>query len=144
MIRLILTAAALALVLGNAVAEVPMPEHPMTDAELFAAIDLERDGLADVRDAVAAEDYARARHELAAYYRTRDPEGVWYFGPGSPPESISKPSQMRDWGRTMLARESFDGHWLEDGSLDWWHEPNTGNKPRMYFWSTLANAYYAL
>jgi len=142
-IRLTLTAIALALAVGVAGAEVPMPEHPMTDAELFAALDPERQDIAQVREAAQAEDFERARHELAQYYRTRTAK-VWQFGPGDPPESIEKPAQMRDWGRKMLARESFGGHWLPDGSLDWWHEPNSGNKPRMYFWSSLANAYFAL
>ena len=121
-----------------------MPEHPMTDAELFAAMDLRHPGLAAVREAVAADDYDRARAEIARYYRSRSPEGVWSFGPGSPPEAISKPKQMRVWGRKLLARESFEGEWLDDGALDWWAEPNATNKPRMYFWSSMANAYYAL
>ena len=133
----------LLLAAGVCFAEVPMPEHAMTDAALFAALDPDRAELAQVREAVQAGDFEQARHELAQYYRTRT-EKVWPFGPGSPPEHISKPSQMRDWGRAMLARESFGGHWLPDGSLDWWHEPNSGNKPRMYFWSSLAMAYYAL
>jgi len=145
MLRVILTTTALTLAAGIAAAEVPMPEHPMTDAELFAALDLQRDGMGAVGQAVAAEDYARARHELAQYYRTRSPEGVWTFGPGQPPESIRKPSQMRDWGRAILAHEgAFEGEWQADGGLDWFADPNATNKPRMYFWSSLAMAYYAL
>lgn len=144
MLRLILTTTVIVLTAGIAGAEVPMPQHPMTDAELFAALDLDRDGLTPVREAVEAGDPEQARHALAQYYRTRSPEGIWRFGPGSPPESISKPSQMRDWGRKLIARESFEGEWLEDGSLDWWADPNATNKPRMYFWSSMAMAWYAL
>ncbi len=142
--RFMLTTIALTLFAGIAGAGVPMPEHPMTDAELFAALDLERKGLADVREAVGAEDFARARRALAQYYRDRDPGNVWRYGPGSPPESIRKPKHMREWGRTLMAREKFEGEWLEDGSLDWWADPNASNKPRMYFWSSMAMAHYAL
>ncbi|MGD9497358.1 MAG: alginate lyase family protein [Armatimonadota bacterium] len=124
------------------VAEVPMPEHPMTDAELFAALDLDREGLAPVKAAVAADDFAAARHELARYYRGRT-DRVWSFGPGQPAPEVEGAENLRTWAQEMLARESFGGHWLPDGSLDWWHEPNAGNKPRMYFWSTLANAWFA-
>lgn len=37
--RLLPTAITLALTAAICAAEVPMPEHPMTDAELFAALD---------------------------------------------------------------------------------------------------------
>jgi hypothetical protein len=144
MLRFILTAIAITLAAGMAGAEVPMPEHPMTDEELFEALDLSREELSEVQEAVAGGDYELARERIADHYRTRDPETVWRHGPGSPPEKIRKPSHMRDWGRDLMARRSFDGEWLENGALDWWADPNASNKPRMYFWSSMAMAHYAL
>ncbi len=138
-----LIAAVLMLAAGVAVAEVPMPEHPMTDAELFAALELGRPELAAVREAVAAEDYPRARHELAQYYRTRKGK-YWRLGPGDPPEDIGNVEQMREWGLRLIARDPSLLPWTEDGGLDWLTDPNAANKPRMYFWSSMANAYYAL
>ncbi|MGI5819362.1 MAG: alginate lyase family protein [Armatimonadota bacterium] len=144
MSRIVLTAIIVSFTARLGAAEVPMPEHPMTDAELFAALNLDREGLDEVREAVAAEDFERARRELTRYYRART-ETVWQFGPHDPPESIERAEQMRQWGQDILAREGgLAADWREDGSLDWWSEPNRGNKPRMYFWSSMASAYFAL
>ncbi len=138
-----LIAAVLILTAGLAAAEVPMPEHPMTDADLFAALDLERPELAAVHEAVAAEDYPRARHELAQYYRTREGK-YWRLGPDDPPEDVGNVEQMREWGQRLLDRDPSLLPWTEDGGLDWLTDPNAANKPRMYFWSSMTNAYYAL
>jgi len=43
----------------------------LTDRDFFAALDLTRPGLEQVAAAIAAGDYARAKAELLAYYRTR-------------------------------------------------------------------------
>jgi hypothetical protein len=50
-----------------------LADHPerVSDAELFAAIDLNRPGLEDVRDAVGREDYLAAAEAWAAYFRAR-------------------------------------------------------------------------
>lgn len=142
MSRPIMIAVVLSIAAGICAAEVPMPEHPMTDAELFAALDLEQPSLAALRAAIAAGDEQAARHELAQYYRTRTAH-VWTFGPGQPAPQVEGAENLRSWAQDMLAHTSFGGHWLPGGGLDWWHEPNSGNKPRMYFWSTLANAWFA-
>ncbi len=49
-------------------------EHPdrISDAELWAAIDLQREGLEDVRVAVQAEDWGAAAEAWAEYFRARE------------------------------------------------------------------------
>ncbi|MGD9495485.1 MAG: heparinase II/III family protein [Armatimonadota bacterium] len=66
--------AALALVIAMAAAQADVAEHPtqITDAELFAAMDLQRPGLEAVRAAVEAEDWPAAAQAWADYFRARE------------------------------------------------------------------------
>ncbi len=113
------------------------------DAALFEAIDLDLPGLEQVRTAVEAGDARAAQRELVRYYRTREMK-TWFFSAHERPAEISKPAQLREWVRGFLARETpFAGEWNEDGTLDWSSNPNAGNKPRQYFFSSLAMAYFA-
>ena len=50
----------------------------MTDEELFAALDLERPALKDVKAAVREGDLVKAKRELTAYLRSRE-KPRWYF-----------------------------------------------------------------
>jgi len=54
--------------------------YGMSEAELFAALDLTRPGLEAVREAVAAEDYGPAIWAWGDYFDTAKPE-VWVFDP---------------------------------------------------------------
>lgn len=54
--------------------------YGMSEAELFAAMDLTRPGLEAVREAVAAEDYGPAIWAWGDYFDTAKPE-VWLFDP---------------------------------------------------------------
>lgn len=118
-------------------------QERIPDAALLDAVDLELPGLEAVKAAVAAGDIQAAGRELAHYYRTRATK-TWFFGASERPAEISKPAQLREWVRGFIARETpFAGEWQEDGTLDWWSDPNAGNKPRQYFFSSLAMAYFA-
>ncbi len=66
--------AALGLVIAMTAAYADVADHPtqITDAELFAAMDLQRPGLDDVRAAVEAEDWPAAGQAWAAYFRARE------------------------------------------------------------------------
>lgn len=139
---------ALGLVLGLALSATGQDQPAdidarIPDAAFFEALDLSREGLEGVREAAQAGDLPAARARLAAYYRSRT-EKTWAFGPGNPPTGIPKPKDLRQWGRDMLSHKQFAGEWAEDGGLDWFTAPNTGSKPRMYFWSSLAKAYFLL
>ncbi len=113
------------------------------DRELFEALDLDRPGLEAVSAAVEAGDLDAATAALADYYRTRQID-TWFFGADERPDEIVKPANLREWVRGFLTHEGpFADSWEEDGTLDWWEEPNAGNKPRQYFFSTLAMAYFA-
>lgn len=62
------------LVIAMTAAHADVAEHPtrITDAELFAAMDLTRPGLEAVRAAVQAEDWAAAAAAWADYFRSRE------------------------------------------------------------------------
>ncbi len=66
--------AALGLVIAMTAAYGDVADHPtqITDAELFAAMDLQRPGLEAVRAAVEAEDWPAAAQAWADYFRARE------------------------------------------------------------------------
>lgn len=64
----------LVLVIAMSAAVADVAEHPdaITDAELWAAVDLHRPGLEALREAVAREDWPAAAEAWAEYFRARE------------------------------------------------------------------------
>lgn len=60
------------------VCDPPRPGPLMTDAECFAALDLDRPGLAAVTAAVEADDLTAAKDALLAYFRARETPRWWF------------------------------------------------------------------
>lgn len=143
---LIITTMITALLCAGSLAQnpdAPSIDERIPDTALHEALDLDFPGLEGVKAAVAAGDLQAARQELAQHYRTRA-INTWSFGVNERPREIRRPAQLREWARGFVARETpFAGEWQEDGELDWWTDPNAGNKPRQYFFSSLAMAYFA-
>jgi hypothetical protein len=107
--------------------------HPeaVTDAQLFAALDLARPGLEQVRAAVEAEDYAAAAEAWTAYFRGRaTPTAL--FNRDRWAASIRE--RFPSMERVFLAKaESLAGGRIdhgpvrlpvEDGVIRWAHNPN--------------------
>ena len=144
--RLIVATALIALFCAGSLAqapEAPSIHERVTDAALHDALDLDFPGLEGLKAAVGAGDFQAAGRELAQHYRTREIR-TWFFSAHERPREIRRPAQLREWARGFVARETpFAGEWQADGTLDWWTDPNAGNKPRQYFFSSLAMAYFA-
>ena len=125
--------------LADAASETPLPEVTMsrlkdykkiTDAELFAAMDLDRRGLSGVKAAAAKKDYPEAYRQWGRYFAKRT-KPRWYvntktYGPGMK-KSLPKLAEV------MLARAqpavdkniSHGGLRLlfRDGKPDWTRNP---------------------
>jgi hypothetical protein len=101
----------------------------LSDADFFAALDLTRPGLADVRTAVDAGDYASAKSELAAYFRAQ-PQRAQTL------EGQHRPAPVAGYN-TLFADDIGDSKTYAGGKpTGSWY---TGRLPH---WYEMANAYW--
>ncbi len=114
-------------------------QEPLTDAEFFAKLDLDREGLGAVRRAVRSGDHAEARAELADYFRNR--EGVFHpIDPRAPTKGIANADRKLRAGRLLVDRTgSWDAELWSGGEFDW-ERAEIRFKERMYFFESLAEA----
>ena len=70
-----------------------MPSPAISDAELFAMLDLDRVGLEKARTAVTSGDLRAAQHEFAQYLRQRD-KPVWKSDWRNEPKRADDPSKV--------------------------------------------------
>ena len=114
------------------------------DDALFEALDLDRDGLAEVKEACVGGDVGRAKHELAQYMRRRTVK-TWRFDPHTFRTNVPHGEASLRGVRRMLKREPpfTDEHWTADGEFRWNHKPHVGNKARQYFLEAVGRAYWA-
>ncbi|MCP4639400.1 MAG: heparinase [bacterium] len=103
-------------------------DHTERIERLFAALDLERAGLEDVKEAAAGQDWPAACRALLAYYRTA-PAGA----------DRRKPPVPAGKGRDAAADEILDGIYTnytisakvplrDDGGLDWTYNGPDGDR----------------
>jgi len=111
----------------------------LTDAEFYAALNLDLPALAAVKQAVERGEFAKAQTALADTYRHRS--GATWYQPAKPTDQ--QVAELRAWGDKLLRHELFQGSWLGDFELDWVKDPDQDNKGRQYFVSSLADAYRA-
>jgi hypothetical protein len=123
--------------------------HPKRMQSLFAALDLEHQGLETVKTAAIREDWPAAGEALLAYYRQSTSGGWLRHAPVTP-------TSATDLQADTLLRDSFVFYTVEgtvprrpDGGLDWQYQ-GPHNDPewalalnRHFFLSTLLTAYYA-
>ena len=124
----------------------------LSDADFFEALDLDREGMETVRQAVEQNDYDTAIHQLAHYMRTRD-NSKWYFNCND----VTKPGTRNpDFDTTKadtVAANCFApvniAHCFGD-SIDWSFNPTpiqydewTWKLNNHAFWTSLGEAYWA-
>lgn len=137
----------------------------LTEAELVAALDLERPGLEPVRDAVRGGDMDAARAALAEYYRTRDSvEWLWPWR-GRDLDKLPEARELDDL--TIYGREEADAavehrftlvgvEHAFDGPIDWRYNPTAAPDSeyavnhewtwvlnRQRFWLAMGRAWWA-
>ncbi len=122
--------------------------HPQRIQRLFAALDLDRAGLADVKSAVAGQDWPEACEALLEYYRVSG-TAAWLR------KSAPKPGT----GRDASADAILEGRFTEcaitanvprraDGGVDWSYNGPDGDREwgwglnRQHWGSTLLGAYH--
>lgn len=134
----------MALSQGAAYAEEFPVNHAIADPELFEALNLEFEGMQDVRAAYEAGDIEEAKHALAEYLRARTIR-TWRFDPHHFRKDVPHgPGSVAAAERMLNHQQPFtDDHWDEDGTFRWNYQPNAGNKARQYFFTALGRAYWA-
>jgi len=118
-------------------------DERLPDSELFDALNLDFPGMQDVKAAVAAGDYPRARTELARYYRSRKGD-YWWLNPHEVDRSPKSGAQCLKMAQQIADRTgAFDeSRWLANGELDWLNNSRHANLARMYLWQSLGVAYW--
>lgn len=137
----------------------PSADGPVSERELFAALDLGRPDLAAVRTALAADDLAAARAALASHLRTRP--SPWELdaieAPGEGAAPASSEEVLAEAERVVRGELTIVGvpHAFEGGDIDWAFNPTRGRDDlpftrqwgnhlnRTRFWRPLAEAYLA-
>ncbi|MFP4058421.1 MAG: alginate lyase family protein [Candidatus Brocadiia bacterium] len=126
----------------------------LSDAELFEALDLSREGLEGVRRAVEAGDLDAATHALAHYLRRRT-SVPWHFDPHQVDRGVRHDKEAAD--RTVEGTIRVIGIWhtFPEGRIDWHYNPTTARDDlapnrewqwqlnRMHFWRQLGRTYWA-
>jgi len=97
-----------------------------TDAEFFAAINLDYPGLEKVKAAVAVGDSAKAKEELLSYYRRRKSVN-WFLNPWERPAKPAKTSSSLLKKADLVMRRRFshgiyEENW-EGREIDWNYNP---------------------
>lgn len=142
----------LAAVLSACAAETPSApaQGPrMTDAEFFAALNLDYPGLEETKSAVRSGDLAAAKHEFAEHIRHRT-KPVWTFDPYSRPKHDSRPDGVNtDAADSVLRHEITFNHFTKQfgDEIDWTCDPMNFNEwthqlNRHVYWGWLGKAYW--
>lgn len=123
----------------------------LTDAEFFAALNLELPELADVKVAVESKDWPAAKHAFAEHIKSRATP-KWYFDWRDKPAPDKRPKKPDTSRADRYARNELVsvGVWHEFGSdIDWSINPMpngyrewTWQLSRHPFWVTLGRAYW--
>lgn len=122
----------------------------ITDEEFFRALDLDRPGLEDVRDAAQAGDWKTAQEAFAVYIRRRE-RPIWFFDwrarLASPDLSYDTSAADRI-ARNELTSVSVPYDFGPEGEIDWELNPInyrewTWQLSRHPFWVTLGETYWA-
>lgn len=79
---------------GTAACDISYPGDEMSDADLFAALDLNKPGLSAVKAAVESNDLATAKQKLADYFRAQPSRSLSLYG-------VQQPSPAADYVTTM-------------------------------------------
>lgn len=111
----------------------------LTDQGLFAALDLDRPGLQEVKRAVERSDFTAARTALRAHFQRRESPRHPFLQPPSGEVPIRAADEIR--------RNVIDGVSFPNG-IDWRANPSgdsgwTHNTNRHYFMTALIHAYQA-
>ena len=115
------------------------PVPPLTDAELFAKLDLDRPGLEAVRSAVATNNLTVAKAELARYFRGRT--GLFYYIDSlDPARSVADPAGCLQAAQPLVQRTGdWDAQYWNGDVFDW-ERAQIRYKERMYFFETFGKA----
>jgi len=145
--------ASLGLVLAALGAGVMAAENtPLPAAELFSKLDLSREGLEKVRQAVEQQDTARAAAELLAYYRAR--KTVKH--PVDPDKRAASRGHCASDSELKIARDALNHVFISQPSypphdcgkdIEWRKNPYPDVEwivqlHRMYWWDPMAKAYW--
>lgn len=115
------------------------PTPPMTDAQLFARLNLNLPALAAVKAAVATNNLSAAKAELARYYRERT--GVFhYIDSHDPARGITNPTSLLNSAQPLVNRTGDYAAHLWDGDVFNWAAASMSYKERMYFFETFGKA----
>src|ERR1035437_7744312 len=103
----------------------------MTEADLFAELDLSRPGLETAAAAVRGGDRAAARHALAEYYRHRT-RPVYFIAPGA--QANPKPARPDVARGDRALRHEFEsiGYPHSFGAAIDWHFDKTAEPGSQY------------
>lgn len=123
----------------------------MTDAQFFAALDLDNPQLAQVKAAVERNDLAAAKHAFVEQLKSRK-SPKWFFDWRDKPASDKRPKRPRTSDADRYARNELDscGVWHAFGdTIDWSINPMpsgyaewTWQLSRHHFWPDLGRAYW--
>ena len=114
----------------------------LTDAALFAAVNLDYNGLSAVKAAVNANNISKAKTEMAKYLRTR--RGLtWWFDPHVKDASRGNSSCLQLGYDISNHTGGYDStKFLANGDLDWINNPSFNSLTRMYFLESLGAGYW--
>jgi len=116
--------------------------QPLTDQEFFQKIDLDYPGMANVAEAVKAEDFPLAKKTLGEYYRNRT--GKYFtLGPQKPGEGPEGWKKNVGSTRPLVTRMGEYDASLWKGDFFDWNASRVRNKERMYFFGSIGTAYAA-
>jgi len=131
----------------------PAPAGPrvgqlMSDAELFANLDLDLPALAEVKRAVLVHDFVAAKKALAANFRNR-PSPVWSVDWRQPEFRTSKRKLTADPRVEKVMQHKFDftkgpglvGTLDFGPKIDWTANPTTG-EARTHLWNESLNRHF--
>lgn len=126
----------------------------LSDTNLFAALNLDYPGLAQVKDAVAQSNYPAALISLADYLRGRT-NVTWFFNPHAVTNAISYNKAQADAAVTGTVTVVSIPYTFPGGDIDWFFNvttnPANGYAPnnewqwqlnRMTWWPNLGQTYW--
>ncbi len=121
----------------------------LTDAELFAALDLEQPALSAVKQAVATQDWNAARSALAAHFRNRtSPRWVVdWRNPAFRESKKTKPPKLDAVEKAMQHKFDYPtgpgkhGTWDFGAKIDWHANPTEG-EARTHLWNESINRHF--
>jgi hypothetical protein len=126
----------------------------LSDTNLFAALNLDYPGLAQVKANVALGDYPGARTNLAAYLRGRT-NVTWFFSPHAVTNAVSYNKSQSDAAATGTITQVGIPYTFPGGNIDWFFNvttnPANGYAPnnewlwqlnRMTWWPNFGQTYW--